>query len=107
WSDGPLDVVATDRLAKQRRLYLIVIAVIHLLYWPATLDGAGFAGYVCRVLATALIAGPFLAGRDSVRDRGLAWIWLGTIAINAAIGIVAGTRSKVLVAAVLFAAGFI
>lgn len=94
-------------LARRRRLYLVVAAVSHLLYWPATLEGAGVLGYVCRIVATALLAAPFIAGRDSATDRPLAGLWIVTIVINAVVGIVAGTRSRALVAAVLFVAGYI
>lgn len=94
-------------VVRQRRTYLVVAAVIHLLYWPATLEAAGVLGYACRVVATALLAAPFIAGRDSAIDRRLGLLWTVTIALNAFIGIVAGTRSKALVAAVLFVAGYI
>jgi hypothetical protein len=96
-----------DAAASQRRVYLIFAALAHLAYWPATLENAGVLGYIVRVVATALIVAPFLAGRDSRHDRGLAAMWCSVVLINAVIGISAGTRSKALIAAVLFAAGYV
>jgi hypothetical protein len=101
----PIEDVAD--IAARRRPYLIIAAVAHLLYWPAGLENSGVLGYLGRVLATALVCAPFLAGRDSVKDRRLGGLWVVTLLVNALIGIAAGTRGKALVAAVLFAAGFI
>jgi hypothetical protein len=94
-------------VAARRRVYLIIAALLHLLYWPAGLENSGILGYIGRILATGLVCSPFLAGHDSLADRRLRWLWLFTILINAGIGIVAGTRGKALIAAVLFIAGYI
>ena len=94
-------------IAKQRRVYLVVAAVTMLLYWPAGLENAGAIGYVGRILATALMVAPFLAGRDSRADLPLAALWSIAILVNAVIGIAAGTRSMAFIAAVLFAAGYV
>jgi hypothetical protein len=96
-----------DDLAKQRRLYLVIAAFVQLIFWPATLGNAGMAGYLIRVLAAALTAAPFLAGRDSRGDRGLASLWCLTILVNGVVGIATGSRSKALITVVLFAAGYI
>src|SRR5262249_11383309 len=94
-------------IRRQRRVYLLFAAAVHLLYWPSTLEISGVIGYLGRILATALMVAPFLAGRDAREDRGIARVWLITILLNAAIGIVAGTRSKAFIPAVLFVAGFV
>ena len=99
--------VSDEKIRKQRRVYLVIAAVLHVLYWPATLEASGLIGYVGRILAAALIVAPFLAGRDARGDRGLARVWTLTILVNIAIGVAAGTRSKAFVPAVLFVAGFI
>jgi hypothetical protein len=96
-----------EDVAARRRVYLIIGALAHLLYWPAGLENSGPIGYLGRVLATVMIMAPFLAGHDSWNDRRLATLWSFTIFVNAAIGIAAGTRSKALIAAVLFVAGYI
>lgn len=96
-----------EDVARQRRPYLIIAALVQLLFWPAALENSGALGYAGRIMAAALIASPFLAGRDSRRDRGLATLWSVTILLNAGIGLAAGTRSKAFVAAVLFVAGYI
>jgi len=97
----------TEDVAGRRRIYLIIAAVAHLLYWPAGLESSGIFGYVGRILATGLVCAPFLAGYDSATDRRLRALWLFTIVINACIGIVAGIRAKAFIAGVLFAAGYI
>jgi hypothetical protein len=97
----------SENVAAIRRPYLIIAAVAHLTYWPAGLEDSGAIGYVGRVLATALVCAPFLAGRDSQKDRRLGMLWVFTVVVNAVIGIAAGTRGKALLAAVLFATGFI
>jgi hypothetical protein len=94
-------------LAAQRRPYLVLAAVLQLLYWPAALEGAGATGYIVRVVSSALMGAPFLAGRDSKADRRLAGVWALALLVNAIIGIAAGTRSKAFIAIVLFAAGFV
>jgi len=96
-----------EQAARQRRVFLIFAAFAHLAYWPATLENSGMLGYAVRVVATALIVAPFLAGRDSRRDRGLAVLWSLVVLANGVIGVAAGTRSKALIAAVFFAAGFV
>jgi hypothetical protein len=100
-------VSSPEDIAARRRVYLVIAALAHLLYWPAGLEDSGAIGYIGRVLATALVCAPFLAGRDSWVDRPLAAFWSFVLLVNAAIGIAAGTRAKALVAVVLFAAGFI
>ena len=92
---------------SERRVCLILAALVHLAYWPATMEGAGVTGYIVRIVSTAWLVSPFLAGRDSRHDRNLALIWWGTIAVNTAIGVILGTRSRALIPAVLFAAGWI
>ena len=107
-SSGPAEHTAPrEDVARQRRPYLVMAAVVHLLFWPAALENSGAVGYATRILAAALVASPFLAGRDSRRDRGLVALWSLTILLNAGIGLAAGTRSKAFVAAVLFVAGYI
>jgi len=100
-------VTSSDQVAATRRPYLIIAALAHLSYWPAGLEDSGPIGYLGRVLATALVCAPFLAGRDSQKDRRLGFLWVVTILVNAVIGIAAGTRGKALLAAVLFVAGLI
>ena len=99
---GPL-----DDISKRRRVYLVVAAVVLLLYWPAALENSGAIGYVGRILATALMIAPFLAGHDSRADRRLAALWSVAILVNAVVGIVAGTRQMAFIAALLFGAGYI
>jgi hypothetical protein len=94
-------------VSRQRRVYLVIAALTQLMYWPAGLENSGLAGYVVRTLAAAWIVAPFLAGRDSHEDRGLAALWMITLLVNAAIGIAAGTRSLALIPAVLFTAGYV
>src|SRR5262249_7548070 len=105
-SGPPKSVQPSDGAAKKRRAYLVVAAAVMLLYWPATLEDSGTLGYLGRIAAAALTITPFLAGRDSYSDRRLAAIWIGTIVVNAVVGISAGTRSG-LMAAVLFGAGHV
>jgi len=107
-SGAIIDAPAEDaNVVADRRMYLLCAAALQLLYWPATLEGAGTIGYVTRVLATALLAAAFLAGRDSRKDKRLAGVWITAIVVNVVIGIAAGTRAKAFVAMVLFAAGYI
>jgi hypothetical protein len=94
-------------VVADRRMYLFSAAALQLLYWPATLEGAGTIGYVIRVLTTALLAAAFLAGRDSRSDRRLGGVWVAVLVINVVIGVAAGTRAKAFVAIVLFGAGYI
>ena len=96
-----------EDIASRRRIYLVIAALAHLLYWPAGLENSGALGYIGRVLATGLIWAPFLAGRDSSNDRRLATLWCFTLLVNGVVGIAAGTRAKTLIAVVLFAAGYI
>jgi hypothetical protein len=105
--DRPERPISYEETRSQRRVYLVLAAILHLLYWPATLDGSGALGYLGRILAGALIAAPFIAGRDAREDRGLAHLWWITLLVNAVIGAAAGTRSKAFIPAVLFVAGFI
>jgi hypothetical protein len=110
WSCVPRLRTETDtaeEIARQRRPYLIIGAIVTLLFWPAGLENAGAAGYFVRILASALLVAPFLGGRDCRRDGWLAMLWCVAILINAVIGIVAGARSKALIAVVLFAVGYI
>src|SRR5581483_4331080 len=97
----------TDDARSDRRLFLVLSALIHLAYWPATLPASGIVGYVIRIGAAALVGAPFLAGRDSYRDGALARIWWATVLVNVAVGIMAGTRSRAFIPVVLFAAGLI
>jgi hypothetical protein len=99
--------ISDQETRSQRRVYLVVAAIVHLLYWPSTLESSGALGYLGRVLAGALIAAPFIAGRDAREDRGLAHLWWLALLLNAIIGAAAGTRSKAFIPAVLFVAGFI
>jgi len=99
---GPL-----DNIARQRRVYLLVAAVGMLTYWPAALENSGAIGYFGRILASALMVAPFLAGHDSRADRRLAALWSVVILVNAVVGIAAGTRSMAFIAAVLFGAGYV
>jgi len=105
--DRPEAAMPEEKILDQRRVYLIVAAVVHLLYWPATLEVSGALGYFGRILAGAMIVAPFFAGHDAREDRGLARVWAFTILVNAVIGAAAGTRSKAFIPAVLFVAGFI
>jgi hypothetical protein len=98
---------APDAIAKQRRVYLVIAAFAQLLYWPAARDTSGVAGYVVRVVVAALMVAPFLAGRDSRRDRGLASLWWLVILVDLVVGIAAGSRAKALGVAVFFTAGYI
>ena len=105
--DRPERPISYEETRSQRRVYLVVAAIVHLLYWPATLEASGAIGYLGRILAGALIAAPFMAGRDAREDRGLAHLWWITLFLNAVIGTAAGTRSKAFIPAVLFVSGFI
>jgi hypothetical protein len=100
-------MVPHSDVARERRVYLIMAAAVQVLYWPAALEDSGPLGYAGRILVAALLASPFLAGRDSRDDRGVALVWSVTLLLNLAIGLVAGTRSKALVGAVLFVVGYI
>jgi len=96
---------AVDDIARRRRPYLVLAALLQLLYWFGTLEDSGAAGYAVRVVATALMAAPFLAGRDSVASPGLAALWIPILLVNAVVGVAAGTRSQALIPVVLFTVG--
>jgi hypothetical protein len=104
---SPDESTKQRRVDGQRRAYLMIAAILQLLYWPAATEDSGVTGYVVRILVTALMVAPFLAGRDSRSDHQLArWWWL-SMCLNAAVAIAAGSRSKALIPAVLFVAGYI
>jgi hypothetical protein len=96
-----------DQLAMQRRVYLVIAAVVQFLVWPAALENAGLAGYLIRIVGAALTVAPFLAGRDSRGDKGLACLWFVAILANLGLGLAAGSRAKALIVMVLFAAGYV
>jgi hypothetical protein len=98
---------SVDNIAKPRRIYLVAAVAAMLLYWPAALENSGVMGYGVRVLASALMMAPFLAGRDSATDRRLGVLWVSAILVSAVVGIAAGSRSKAFIAAVLFGAGYV
>ena len=101
------DPTQVNATAHQRRVYLVIAALAQLFYWPAALESSGIVGYVVRILATAWVVAPFLAGRDSRHDRSLVLLWSAILVLNAGIGIAAGTRSLALIPAVLFTVGYI
>jgi len=83
-------ISSQEDIAKQRRVYLVIAAFVQLLFWPAALENSGVAGYLVRIAAAALTVAPFLAGRDSQGDRGLARLWCLTLLVNGVVGIVVG-----------------
>jgi hypothetical protein len=95
------------KIAKGRRVYLVIACVAMLLYWPSALEDSGVIGYFGRILAAAFMVAPFLAGRDSLADRHLAVMWSVGLLVNSVIGMAAGSRSMAFIAVVLFGAGYV
>src|SRR5262249_14383353 len=107
WARRPEKKLSLRDIAKPRRVYLVIAAVVMLLYWPAVLENSGAIGYFGRILASALIVAPFLAGHDSHADRRLAVLWSVAILLNAMVGIAASARSIAFYAPVLFGSGYL
>jgi hypothetical protein len=87
--------------------YLTATGGLLIFYWFAAIEGSGAIGYVVRVLSTTLLFVPFLAGVFSARFRAVRNFWFVVLAINASIGLAAGSRFVALLPIVLYVVGYI
>jgi hypothetical protein len=87
--------------------FLILAAVVLVLYWFADHPSAGPVGYVVRIIAKSLILMPLIAGRYATRCPRTSVLWIVAMVINAAFGLALGSRFVALVPVVLFAIGYV
>jgi hypothetical protein len=89
------------------RIYLTFAAVLLLLYWLGAREGTGPVGYLIRVLSSALLGVPFLAGLFATRFAGVRSLWVVAMIINAVVGIAVGSRLVAFLPITLYSIGYI
>jgi hypothetical protein len=105
---------STERIARflevplrDMRPFLMFGALLLPAYWVAAMPETGLIGYLVRVMAKFSLLFPFWAGRYSSQSVPLHLLWIVSLAINAAAGLLSGSRFVGLLPVALFAAGYI
>lgn len=87
--------------------YLVLAALIQLLYWPASTENSGVLGYLVRAISYTFAFAPLIAGRYSGKLPNVQRFWIVSMAINAAIGLVVGSRLIALMPPTFYMIGLI
>jgi hypothetical protein len=87
--------------------YLVFAAVVQLLYWPAAVKNSGSIGYFIRATSYTLTFAPLIAGRYSATLPKTHRMWLIAMSINAAIGLLVGSRLIALLPPSLYMLGYV